>query len=56
MSVAIVCMINNTRLEEINYLTNSKDLVSDQTKNETVINDRKCAFTKLEKHAQKVEN
>ena len=56
MSVAIVCMINNTRLEEINYLTNSKDLVSEANKNDTIINERKCVFTKLEKHAQKVQN
>ena len=55
MSVTIVCMINNTRIEEINQKTPTSE-VSYQTPaqaNSTSIDQKKCAFDKLEGNLSK---
>ena len=60
MSVGIVCMINNTRLAEINYLNKTKDFINGPpiietlaVENET-LTEQQCAFTKQEKNLLKV--
>ena len=48
MSVAIVCMINNTRLEENNQKTPTLEVSKPSQANTTLIDQQKCAFDKLE--------
>jgi hypothetical protein len=60
MSVGIVCMINNTRLEELSLKNKVKSLIDEEFKNLTkfvkneTIAERQCAFTTLERSLPKV--
>ena len=60
MSVGIVCMINNTRLEELSLENKAKSLIDQEFKNLTnfvkneTIAEHQCAFTTLERSLSKV--